>query len=891
MRDRPPISGRLRAIWKTSVADEVDDELAFHIEMRTRALIAQGVPPDAARAEAIARFGDIAHVNRTCREIGTRRERNMSNAELLAELRQDVGYALRQIRKRPGFTAIVALTLALGIGATTAIFGVVHAVILRPFPYIDPERVMLVSDTFRDEPSEMSGGNFNDYRRRSTAFAAMTAIDYSSFNLSLGDRPERVIGARVSHGFFDVFNARPMRGRVFLPEEDAPGREHVVVLSHQLWRDRFGSDPAIVGTSIHMNGIAYTVVGIMPADFDMMADSEVLWVPAAFTPERLAEHDEHFLIVYGLLAPGVTQAQAQEQLSRIARELAVEFPISNSQTGVVLQPLVDTIVGDYRARLYILLGAVTFVLLIACSNVANLLLARGAGRSKEIAIRTALGAGRARIVRQLLTESVLLAVIGGALGLLLAHLAMELLVAGAPTGIPRLEQARLAPPVIGFAMLIALASALIFGLAPALRTAQPDLQSTLKEGGRTDSGAPRDLVRSGLVVAEVALALMLLVGAGLLIRSAIHLGGVQLGFEPAGVLTARLALPAARYETPESAEGAYRRIVEELSRAPLVEAAAAASQAPLGPGGNSNGLIPEGRPVAIESVISSRLRIITPDYFEALRIPLRTGRGFSDRDIRNAPWVMIINETLADLAFPGENPIGKRIACCEGSPDAPSWKTIVGVVGDTRWQGPGVESTPEFYLPMAQIPPDGWEWTERVMTIIARTNGDPTTLVSAVRGAVATVDSGLPVYDIATMSERLGRSLAQSRFNTFLLTALGAIGLVLAVIGLYGVLAYLVAQRSHEIGIRMALGATARDVLVLIARQGMTLVLAGIAVGSLAAVLTTGLLRGLLFGVTTTDPLTFIGVAVVLVVAGVMASIIPARRATRVDPTRALNAS
>ena len=884
--DRPP-----RAMWKATVADEVADELAFHVEMRTRALIAQGVPPDAAHADAIARFGDIDHVNRTCREIGKRRDRNMSNAELLAELRQDIGFALRQVRKRPGFTAIIALTLALGIGATTAIFGVVHAVVLRPFPYIDAERVMLISDTWRNEPSEMSGGNFNAFRTRSTAFAAMTAIDYSSFNLSVAGRPERVIGARVSHGFFDVFGATPARGRVFLPEEDSPGREHVVVLSHQLWRDRFGSDANIVGTPIHMNGNSYTVVGVMPADFDMIAESEVLWVPAAFTPERLAEHDGHFLIVYGLLAPGITQAQAQDQLARIARELAVEHPITNSETGVVIQPLVDTIVGDYRPRLYILLGAVIFVLLIACSNVANLLLARGAGRSKEIAIRTALGAGRARIVRQLLTESVLLALIGGGLGLLLAHLAMQLLVAGAPTGIPRLEQSQLTGPVLGFAMFIALASALIFGLAPALRTARPDLQSTLKEGGRTDTGAPRDLVRSGLVVAEVALALMLLVGAGLLIRSAIHLGQVQLGFEPSGVLTARLALPAGRYGTPQAAEDAYRRIVEELSRAPFVEAAAASSQAPLGPGGNSNGLIPEGKPIAIESAISSRLRIITPRYFETLRIPLRTGRGFSDDDIHGAPRVMIINETLAQLAFPGESPIGKRIACCEGAPDAPNWKTVIGVAADTRWQGPGVESSPEFYLPMAQIPPDGWNWTERVMTVIARTSNDPATLTPALRAAVATVDPELPVYDIATMPERLGRSLAQSRFNTFLLTTLGAIGLVLAVVGLYGVLAYLVAQRSHEIGIRMALGATARDVLLLIARQGMMLVLAGIALGTVAAILTAGLLRGLLFGVTATDPVTFVGVAAVLAIAGVLAIIIPARRATRVDPTRALTAS
>jgi predicted permease len=878
-------------IWKASVDEEVDDELAFHIEMRTRALIAQGVPPDAARADAVARFGDLDRVNRTCREIGKRRDRSMSNAEFLSELRQDIGYALRQVRKRPGFTAIAALTLALGIGATTAIFSAVHAVVLRPFPYVDPQRVVLVEDLWRDQPGDVSAGNFNDYRKRSTAFAAMSAIQYSSFNLSAGERPERVIGARVSHGFFEVFDAAPLRGRVFLPEDDTPGRENVVVLSHRLWRDRFGGDSTLVGKPLQMNGRTYTVVGIMPADFDFTSDSEVLWVPIAFTPERLAEHDEHYLTVYGLLASEATLEQAQTQLQRIAADLRKEFPQTNSESGVRIRPFVDTVIGDYRSRLYILLGAVAFVLLIACSNVANLLLARGASRSKEIAIRTALGAGKARIVRQLLTESLMLALIGGALGVLLAHYAIELLIAGAPAGIPRLDQARLDGPVLAFAMVIACASALIFGLAPALRSARPDLQSTLKEGGRTDSGAPRDRMRSGLVVAEVALALMLLVGAGLLIRSAIHLHDVRLGFDPSGVLSARLALPAAQYADAKVAELAYTRIVGELERVPQVQAAAVSSQAPLGPGGNSNGLIPEGKAIAIESAIDSRLRIITPAYFDALRIPLSAGRAFTDHDIAGATRVMIVNETLARMAFPGESPLGKRMACCEGAADDPRWKTIVGVVADTRWRGPSVAPSPEFYLPMAQVPAQAWDWTQRVMTVVARTNGDPAQLTSAMRAAVASVDPTLPLYDIATMDERLGRSLAQSRFNTFLLAALGGIGLVLAVIGLYGVLAYLVTQRSHEIGIRMALGATARDVLLLVTRQGMKLVIAGIAVGVVAAILATRLLQELLFGVTATDPVTFVAVALTLIISGVVASIIPARRATRVDPTRALNAS
>ena len=892
MRVPDPDDRPLRArIWKSSVADEVDDELAFHVAMRERMLIAQGVPPDIAHADAIARFGDIATVNRTCREIGRRRDRTMRNAELLSELRQDIGYAARQIRKRPAFTAIAALTLALGIGATTAIFSAVYAVVLRPFPNIDPDRVMVVSDTWRDKPGDVSAGNFDAYRSRSHAFAALTAIRYSSFNLAEGDRPERVIGARVSHGFFEVFGATPLRGRVFVAEEDAPGRENVVVLSHRLWSTRFASDSSIVGKPLRMNGSVYTVVGIMRPALDLTSDSEALWVPIAFTPQQLAEHDDHYLTVYGLLAPRVTRDAAQLQLAAIARDLAAEFPKSNSESGVAVRSFVDSMVGDYRPRLYMLLGAVALVLLIACSNVANLLLARGAGRAKEIAIRTALGAGRARIVRQLLTESVMLAVLGGGLGLLLARWGIGVLVARGPEGVPRLDQARLDTPVLAFAMLVACASAIIFGLVPALRSARPDLQSALKEGGRTDAGAPRDRMRSGLVIAEVALALTLLVGAGLLIRSAIRLQDVQLGFDPRGVISARLALPAAQYADAEAPGLAYRRIVDELRRTPLVESAAASSQAPLGPGGNSNGLIPEGKPIAIESAIDSRLRIITPAYFETMRIPLRSGRAFDDRDIAGAPRVMIVNETLARMAYPGESPLGKRMVCCEGAPDDPRWKTIVGVVADTRWRGPGVEPSPEFYLPMAQIPPQAWDWIQRVMTVVARTSGDPVTLATAMRSAVATVDPALPIYDIATMDERLGRSLAQSRFNTILLATLGAIGLLLSIIGLYGVLAYVVAQRSHEIGIRMALGATARDVLFLVARQGMKLVIAGIVLGLIAALISTRLLQELLFGVTATDPVTFIAVALVLIVAGLLASIIPARRATRVDPTRALNAS
>ena len=889
MLDR--IGRPLRSIWRASIAEEVDDELAFHVEMRTRQLIESGMSPEDAREAAVRRFGNIDTVTRTCREIGIRRDRSMRYAAVVSELKRDLALAVRQIRRQPGFTAIAAFTLALGIGATTAIFSAVHAVVLRPFPYIDADRVVTLSDTWRGEASDVAPGNFLAHRARSSVFEALAAIQFSSFNLADGDRPERVIGARVTHGYFDVFGAAPARGRVFTVEEDVPGRDAVVVLSHRLWTVRFGADAGIIGRTVRMNGKAYTVIGVMPADFDMTSDSEQLWVPMAFTSEHLTMHDDHYLTAVGLLKRGMTLPQARANLEAIAADLARAHPTTNAETGVDLQPFTDSIVGNYRMRLFVLLGAVVLVLLIACGNVANLLLARGAARSKEIAIRTALGAGRTRIIRQLAAESLVLAGIATVLGLLLAHAGIAVLVAGAPAGVPRLEQAALDTPVLLFSLAVAVVSALVFGLVPAARTARADVQDALREGGRGSRGSLSERLRGSLVIAEVALAVTLLIGAGLLIRSAIHLQQAELGFDPSGVMSARIALPATQYEHPAAVTSAYERIVAGVEASPGVDVAAATTQAPLGPGGNSNGIIPEGKPLSVESAIDSRLRIVTSGYFEALRIPLRAGRAFTDADIAGAPRVMIINESLARRAFPGESAIGKRVVCCEGAPDDPRYKTIVGVVGDTRWRGPGVEPSPEFYLPIRQAPAEAWTWIQRSMTVVARTSGDPAQLAATIRAGVAAVDPTVPTYDVATMEERLGRSLAQSRFNTFLLTTLGIIGLLLASVGLYGVLAYLVVQRSHEIGVRMALGATARDVIVLVTRQGLQLVVAGVTIGVLIALLATRLLRELLVGVTPTDPATLAGVVVVLISAGVLASVVPARRATRVDPMQALSAN
>jgi predicted permease len=876
-------------LWRASIDDEVGAELDFHLDMLARELAGAGMDPAAARAEALRRFGDIDHVHATCRSIGAQREREMRRTEYLAELRQDVIYALRQLAKSPSFTIVAVLTLALGIGATTAIFSAVRSVVLRPLAYAHPDRVVALFERWEGQDGSVSAGVYVDWREQSASFAAMAAEQFSGFNLTDGDTPERVSGGRVTHNFYDVFGVRPLLGRTFTPDEDRPGADQVVVLGHGLWTRRYGADAEIVGRSIRLSGREYTVIGVMPPGFDPTASGEELWVPIAFTPERRAQHDEHYLTVAALLKPGVTPEQAQAEMEPIARRIAELYP-NAVRGGVHVVPMAEVLIGDYGQRLLIMLGAVAFVLLIACGNVANLLLARGAARAKEIAIRAAIGAGQGRILRQLLTESVVLALVSAAVGLALAYGAIRVLVAMAPDGIPRLDETRIDGAVLAFTLALASVSSILFGLVPALRAARGNLQGALREGGR-GMGSARDRVRSALIIAEVALALTLLVGAGLLIRSAVHLQSVRPGFDPSGVLTARLALPASSYERPDHVARTFRSVAERLAQVPGVRAAAVVSQAPMGPGGGSNGLVPEGKPLVMESAIDSRLRIVTPDYTTAMRIPLKRGRLFTDQDVAGRERVMIVSEELARRAWPNEDPIGKRITCCEGSPDDPRWKTVVGVVGDVRSAGPTVEVGPEFYLPIDQIPPEAWDWIQRTMTVVARGDGDPVALTGAMRSAVRAVDPTLPLYRISTMHEAIRASTAQARFNTALLGTFGVVGLLLAAAGIYSVIAYFVSLRTHEIGVRMALGASARDVVSLMTWQGLRPILVGVAIGGVAAFAATRVLRGSLYGVSATDPLTFVGVAAVLVVVGLLATLIPARRATRVDPTRALQSA
>ena len=805
-------------------------------------------------------------------------------------LRRDVGYAVRQLRRSPGFAAAAVGTLALGIGATSAIFSLVWAVLLKPLPGVDPVRTVAIESLMSGDPGGVSAGDYADWKARTTQFEKLGVVDGSNVNLADDGPPERVAAARVSSDFFAVFRTGPRLGRTFAPEEDAPGRDRVVVLGEGLWRRRFGADPAVLGRTIRLGATPYTIVGVMPAGFDPLLDHAQLWVPLALTPEQRANHDEHYLQAFGTLAAGSTLERADAEMHRIAADLTREHPRDNFERTVRLTPAGKFLIGDSARQLWVLLGAVLGVLVIACLNVGNLLLARGTARTRELAVRAALGAGRRRIVRQLLTESVVLSLLGGVLGVVLAAVLVAGLRATAPADVPRLADASLDGVVIAFALVVTLGTGLLFGTVPALRAARTDLHGALQRAAAAQTGAS-DPLRAGLVVVEVALASALLVGAGLLVRTALYLGRVEPGFRPHGLLSARLSLPPGAYDGPAVLRSTFGRMVESLEAMPGVQAAAVVTSAPLGSGQSSNGLVPEGKAMEPENRIVSLLRVTTPGYLEAMGLRLVEGRFLERTDIAGGERVMVINRSLARAAFPGQDPIGKRIECCESIDGKPVWKTVVGVVEDVRSEGPAGHVVPEFYLPLSQAPEASWRWNQQSMAVVARSSeGDAGRLVPLLRSAIAQLDPTLPLYDVATMETRLHDSTALYRFLLRLLGALGLSGLLLAGVGVYGVVAYSVAQRRREIGIRMALGATAREVLRMAARTGLHPVVVGLVLGLGLSVGLGRALGGVLCGVSSTDLPTFGSVAALLVVASVAAVWVPSRRAAAVHPSEALAA-
>jgi putative ABC transport system permease protein len=880
------IRRRLRSVlWRVPVEQEVSEELAHHRDLRTQELIDRGWNRADAEAEAARRIAGVATM---LQRLGDDRNRHLARREWSDELRQDLSFALRQCRINPGFALAAVLTLALGLGGTTAIFSVVNAVVLRPFPYPDQDRVLYAYTTFGGRLSNTSVGNFDYIRQRVTTLEHFAAVQYSSFNLADEGEPERVLGQRVTWNYFAVFGIAPLYGRTIAPDEDRPGRANVVVLSHRLWMRRFGGSELLVGRTIRLSGEPHTVIGIMPPSFDEdVSDGGELWVPIAFTPERLAMYDEHYLDLFARRRAGASLAQVNDELMRAAQGLMRDHPDFNRDRGAGALVYSEWVIRDYRNRLFILLSAVGVVLLIACGNVANLLLARLATRSRELAIRAAIGAGRGRIVRQVLTESLVLAALGGAAGLLVARWAVPALISLAPAGVPRLGSAALDPVALTVAGVLVVLSTLIVGALPAWQaTRRTELKEELGDGKGAGHGSLKPWVRQTLIAAQAALVLVVLAGAALLVRSAINLQQVPIGFDPDGVVTARVSLPGAQYARPEQIHSAFQRILEGVKSGRGVAFAALDSCPPLTGNFGGNGLVPEGRPFTGDRIFSVA-HFVTPEYFEALRIPIRAGRTFSDLDLRQAPLVMIINETLAREAYGTTDAIGKRMGCCEGSPEDPMWKTVVGVVPDVRARGPAQPPAPEFYLPVRQIPDVAWTWVGRSLNIVVR-GSDTAALATAIRSGVRQADATLPVYALQTMNDGLRRVLSQSRFNTFLMSLLGTIGLILAALGIYSVIAWLAAQRAREIGVRMALGASAMDVVSMMTAHGLKPVVIGLAVGLAAALAVTRLLESELFNVSARDPVALVSTAVGLLAVAGFAAVVPAWRATRVDPAAAL---
>jgi len=869
-----------RRLFRRNVTDAVATELDFHLAMLAHDLERGGTDPADARRLAAARFNNLANIAAECRTIGHETERNMRRTLYLQEFLDDVRFAVRQLLKAPAFAIISVFTLALGIGATTVIFSAVDAVLLRRFAFANPDRAVFVNESFKGQDGNVSAGNYLDWAAMSHSFSALTAEEFRSFNLTTPEAPERVLGGRVTANFFPALGVPPLHGRVFKAADDEPGNDGVVVLGEGLWRSHFGGDLGVLGRPVQLDGEVRTVIGIMPAGFDPTISQEELWVPVAFDAARRAEHDEHYLNVVGVLKPGVTLQQAQRDMDRVSRIERQRFPKDAYGSHVV--GVADFITAPYRTPLLLLQGAVLLVLLIACGNVANLQLARSSSRAREMAIRAAIGAGRGRIVRQLLTENLLLAAFAGVIALVLAQLGIGALRVNAPAGIPRLEEAHIGWTVAVFAIGAAALSALLSGLMPALQLSRRDLQGTLRESGRQSQGTIRDRVRTALIVAEVALALPVLIGAGLLLRSATHLQHVDPGFDLNNVVMARAILPAG---SPDQHILAIQRVVDDLSHRPGIAAAAMTSQAPMGPGGTSNGLLAEGKPFSQENLVQSRLRLVTTGYLATMKLRLKRGRWFSDQDAAGAPLVMIISEAVARAMFPGENPIGKRVGCCAPN----SLKTVIGVVGDVRSNGPAQDIIPEFYLPLGQAPADAWNWIGNIMTVTVRgTTPDPAAATQAIRAAVRTVMPAAPVFRITTMRDALSATIAVDHFNTVLLVSLGVIGMLLAAIGIYGVVGYFVTLRTHEIGVRMALGATGTQALRLLAWQGLVPIVIGLAIGSGLAVSSATLLQASLYGVSAHDPLTYGAVISVLLLAGFLATVLPARRAARVEPMQAL---
>jgi predicted permease len=872
---------RLTSLWRNlfhtaRVDQEFTEEIQAYLDMLTGEKIKQGLTPQEARRNALIELGGVEQVHEKVREIRM--------GHFIETAWRDVRFGVRALVHSPVFSIVTVLSLALGIGANTAIFSVVNGLLLRPLQYPESERIV---DVWHTPPQQsfpgldkfsVSPANYLDWKSQSSVFEQMAVYGYAGMSLSTSDDPLPLISATVSSDFFSVLRSNAIQGRTFTPDDEQPGRNQVVVISQGLWQRAFGANPNIIGQTLTLNSRSFTVVGIMPPRFEFPREAE-LWVPLAWDDKERQVRSIHDYLVIARLKPNVSPEQAQAEMSTISSRLEQQYPEENKGWGARVIPLREDLVGDIRTALLVLFCAVGFVLLIACANVANLMLARGANRQKEMAVRIALGAGRARLVRQLLTESVLLAVTGGVLGLLLAVWGIKTLVQLG--SLPNSGGIGIDTWALGFTLLVSFAAGIIIGIVPALQFTRASLSETLKQGsGRTGGSPMKQQTRKALVISEVALSLVLLIGAGLMIRSFWKLQNVNPGFDTTNALTMSVALTPIRYPEPHQQLAFLDRAIEQIKAVPGVVSVGATTTVPLAGGGSTQPFSVEGRPTgAVAEQPMAQTRYITPDYFRAIGIPLRQGRFFSDHDRDNSVPVVIISEAMARRFWPGENPIGKRLT--------PSFhieqgaREIVGIVGDVKASGLDIDSAAMMYLPYKQAP-------RPYMSFVVRTGSNPESLVQPVSKAIYSIDKEQALTDIQTMEQVLTKSLSDRRFNMTLLLAFAGVALMLATVGVYGVMNYTVTLRRRELGIRMALGAERRDVLRLVLRQGLTLTLIGVAAGLISAYALTRLMACLLYGVTATDYITFVSVSAVLIAVGLAASYVPARRATKVNPTIAL---
>jgi len=867
---------------------DLDEELRSHLEMRAADNLAAGMSPEEARYEAQKRFG-----NTTLQKEDTRA---VDILGWLDEGSRDFRHALRMLQRSPGFTAVAVLTLALGIGANTAIFSVINSVLLHPLPYHDPDNLVMVWENNSQHPNPhntVSPPNFLDWQSRNTVFSSMAFIFDGRDNLTGNGDPQEVVVQAVSINFFSLLGVDPLIGPGFTPENGQPGHANVVILSYGLWKERFAGDPAIVGKSILLNGRPQTVVGVAPQNFQwFIKDGSLtgarpqMWSSFVF-PQSFHDHKQigRFMTVVARLHPGARHSQAQIQMNAIASRLEQEYPDFDGHWGVNVVPLRQQISGDLRPALLVLFGAVAFVLLIACANVSSLLLARAASREREMAIRTAIGASRWRIARQLLMESLLLALIGGGIGVALAVGGSNAVLAASPRNLLDLRSISMDLRVLAFAVGATLLAGLLFGFLPSYISAHSRISETLKEGGRGSSSANRRaFARNAFVVAQLGLALVLLTGSGLLIRSFVRLIGIDPGFATGHLLTFKVALPPSKYGTDQLCMAFFRQLLARISAVPGVRSASMESFPPLtGLGAATAVHLLSQPPLALSDLPVANVGVVGPDYFATMNIPLRAGRLFNAQELAEEKHVTIINQAFADKYLQGINPLGQKAAIYMKSfaENEIQPSEIIGVVGDVHQSGLDTAPEPTVYWPHPELVMSG-------MTILVRTSNDPLAMVSRARNEVQQIDPELPVAAVATMDQLLADSLSRSRFTMLLLGIFAAVALVLASVGIYGLIAYNVTQRRQELGIRIALGAQRRDVLRLVLVQGTRLTLLGVAVGVLAALAFSRLLATLLFGVSATDPLTFAGVSALLAFVALLACFIPARSATRVDPIVAL---